>query len=449
MPRVPLLALTLAGGGAAALGSVGGAAAQVVAESTLRATISQSIEADTNYDLDADSPGTTYYGDTRLGVQVIRNTDTRQLLLDVSTGLRPIKRPEEDFELNLADPSSAGFAYAQEFANAAFNIDLGARVQRVDRLRFDEFLLPGDDIPLLPEDVTTIRQDALERRLDLDAGFTLGTSSPSSLGVRLQASDVDYTGDESEELTARTAGEADAVWRLRVGPVLSGAVLARYAYEDADNPEESQIEESEVDLGVIYEPSEALSLTVGAGYATRTLRETDPVTGERTDVEDDGGISLRALGQYQTEENSFGFNTRYTTAAPEARFEGSLNASFTLPRSSITARVFQDFGFGAEEAEEERRVTGASLGYNYTINSLSTVGLSISAANSVAAGGGDEDDEDGDRNQVELTAQYNRSLTALVAASLGYQLTQRFEDPDDLTSHRVFFQIGRTFETGL
>ena len=55
MRRVSLVALTLAGAGTLQ-GAIHGAAAQdapVVAESTLTATISQSIEADSNYNLDA------------------------------------------------------------------------------------------------------------------------------------------------------------------------------------------------------------------------------------------------------------------------------------------------------------------------------------------------------------------------------------------------------------
>ena len=94
-----------------------------MSELTLTATISQSIEADTNYNLDADSPGTTYLGDTRVGLGLMQETETQSLGSCSTPASGRCRSPSEDFEFVVASPSSARFAYDQDFANAAFDIE--------------------------------------------------------------------------------------------------------------------------------------------------------------------------------------------------------------------------------------------------------------------------------------------------------------------------------------
>ena len=85
MRATPLAVLAVAG--AAGLGPV---AAQGLGESLLRLTLSQSVEADSNYNLDVDSPGTSYFGDTRLGVDLVQETTTQRFALGIDTGLRAL-----------------------------------------------------------------------------------------------------------------------------------------------------------------------------------------------------------------------------------------------------------------------------------------------------------------------------------------------------------------------
>jgi len=455
--RAPLAALLLASGAVTPT-----ATAQGLSESTLTARISQSVEADSNFNLDPESPGTTYFGDTRIGVSLSQAAPDQRLRFNVTTGLRPIKQPDQDFEWNVASPSSARLAFTQDFANNAFDISAGARLRRVEGQFIDETLdpfdpfddpafdpldtetplpdLPVDDLDALPDDVNVIAEDALEQRYDINTGFVTGTNAPSSLGFRLRATSIDYSGDDADQFTARTSADGEILWRLRLNPVLSSAVFAGYRYQEADNESETQIQEAEFDLGVIYEPREELEFTLGAGYSDRQQRRT--VGGERV-TEDDTGVVLRGNVRYLTPDFVLGANARVTTAAPSQRFSGDLRAVYRQPRGRLTARAFQDFALGSDFGDE-RRVTGLGLGYTYSINALSDVGLNLNARNSSPA---EDESDDGDRNQVDITARYSRNLTSLVSASLGYTLRQRFDDPDDATSHRVFFEIGRSFVT--
>lgn len=463
MRRAHLAALVLAGG-AAVPAVIPTATAQGLSESILRTTISQSLEADSNFDLDADSPGTTYFGDTRIGVSLLQSAPTQSLRFNFNTGLRPIKKPDEDFEWNVASPSAARLNFNQDFANNAFDISAGARLRRVDGQFFDETAdpfdpfdptspfdpldpevplpdLPADELDALPDDVDLITDDVLEQRYDVNTGFVTGTNAPSSLGFRLRATAIDYSGDNADQFTARSSADGEALWRLRLNPVLSGAVFAGYRYQEADNDQDTQIQEAELDLGVIYEPSEELEFTLGAGYSGREERRT--VDGERT-TEDNTGVVLRGNVRYLAPDFVLGANARFTTAAPEQRFSGDLRATYRMPRSRLTARAFQDFALGSDFGDE-RRITGLGLGYTYSVNALSNIGLNLDASNSAAADS--DEDDDGDRSQVDVTARYSRNLTSLVSGSLGYTLRQRFDDPDDATSHRVFFRISRAFQT--
>ena len=224
-------------------------------------------------------------------------------------------------------------------------------------------------------------------------------------------------------------------------PVLSSIVAAGYEYQQADDDFDTEINNTEFDLGVVYEPSEELSVTVGGGYANRQERST-PANGPRT-TQDNSGIALRLLADYEAEYLDFSLTTRYTNAAPSSRFSGDFRIRYDLPRGGITARAFQNYGLGSEG--DDRRVTGVGLGYSLQVNSVSTLLFDFNAANSASA---DDDSDDPDRSRLDFTAQYTRNFTQLVAASVGYTLTQRYEDPEDATSNRVFFQIGRSFVTG-
>ena len=135
-------------------------------------------------------------------------------------------------------------------------------------------IIEGDPAdPDVPDTLDQVDRDTREYRYDADIGFTGGTSSPSTWGVRILANTFDYD-ETGSNLTPRTTVNPQANWQLRLTPVLSGALFGGYYYYNADNRQETEIRVAEADAGVIYEPSEVLRLGVGLGYADRRREET-------------------------------------------------------------------------------------------------------------------------------------------------------------------------------
>ena len=444
--RAALAALTLAG-------AAGAAAAQTVAPpievapaetveaqqgATLTTTISQSVEADTNYNLDDPSPGTSYYGDSRIALDYLNQTPTQVFALGLDTGLRPLWEAGQDFEVVVADPSTAFLSYAQEGANTAFDADLRARLRQVNaRLLFDE-----EDLPVA-DPLDQGRTDSYQQRYDADIGFVIGTASPSSYEFRVLASDIDYSNAEDTNLAPNQSIEGQAIWTLAITPVFSTALFGSYFYYTADDDQDTELNVAEAEAGLVYNPSETFRVRGGLGYADRHREGTNVITGERETVQDNQGVTARADIRWILPDFSLFGNARWSAAAPNSRLSGAAAAAYRLARGQVSGRVFQDYVTTGQG--DEARVTGAEIGLTRDINTISRVGFDVAYATQVNV----DDPDEPDINRTDLTLRYGYDFTEAITAEVGYTFRNRIEDPEDATSNRVYFVIGRTFVTGL
>lgn len=402
---------------------------------TLTTTLSQSLVADTNYDLDDPSPGTSVYGDTRVTLDYFKETSTQTLALGLDTGLRSLAEADEDFEFVLASPSTANIDYTHEGADTAFDAGFRIRSRRVDYTGAIDIDGPGVD------DLGTVEDDSVEYRSDADIGFALGTNSPSTYEFRLAATNFDYNEDTGRDnLVPRRSIVGEATWSLRITPVLSTVVFGSYYYYTADNTLEDEVRVAEGDIGLAYQPSENLRIRGGFGYADREREQT--IGGVRDTTEHDTGPTVRGDLRYVLPSMTILADARYTTAAPENRFSGTLRGVYNLQRGQITGRIFQRYG--GNQGGGDSRVTGIGLGITHELTRVSSLAFDASYATQV-----DEEGDDPDIDRTDLTASYIHSLTETVSAEIGYGFRHRIEDPDDATSNRFFVVIGKTFETGL
>lgn len=407
----------------------------VVGGPLFSATVSQSFELDTNLDLADPRPGTSYFTDSRLALSLLNETPTQVFALDLDTGVRALWQADEDFEFTFASPTTATAAFAQEWASGMVDSQFRFRQTRVDFDRpLDDFLDPDLGVPLLPDDPDQREDDTTQRRYDANVDLELATDAPSSYAFGLAASRIDYS-DVSLDLIPRDTVAADATWSLQLTPLVASALSARYFYYIADNPEETEIRETEVDAGLIYSPNERLQVGAGLGYVVREQEE----FGET--VEDDSGIAVRGTLRYDFDEFVVNGSVRVTTAAPETRLSGDLRFVYPLINSWVTGRIFQDYTGGS--AGDEIRITGAGLGLLREINTDSRVAFDFAASR--RANQDDPDDPDVDR--LEFTSTYSHDFTDVVTGDIGYRFSSLEEDPDSAVGHAVFVEISRSFQT--
>ena len=453
MRRASLAALTLAG--AAAAVPLGGAVAQqrmpfpplplpVEAEvqPVLSFSLSQSLEADSNYDLDEDPAGTTYYGETRFAVDYLRDIDTRRLGVGLDTGLRGVDQPEQDFDWIAASPSTGYLDYRIEGVDTLLDASLAARSRIVDTT--STLFIEGDPTdPSVPDTLEQVNLDAREYRYDANIGFTGGTTSPSTWGVRVLATSFDYDKETTDDLAPRVTVNPQANWQLQLTPVLSGALFGGYYYYNADDTGNTEVRVGEADAGVVYDPSEVLSLGVGLGYADRKREQ--EVNGLRETVDHEKGPVLRANLRYTLPEATVVGNVRWTTASAEDNhFSGTLGGFYALPRGVLSGSIYQ-LATG-DSAGNEVRVTGAAIGLEHEVNSVSRIGLDFAWATQVSL---ESEFESPDITRTDFVVSYAYDITAAVSAEVGYNYRTRDEDPIDADGHRVYLLLGRSFETGL
>jgi hypothetical protein len=457
MPRLSLAALSLAAAAGIPLGLARPAAAQTVAPeaavltpgrteappqgATMTATVSQSVETDSNYNLDDPSPGQSYYGDTRIGLAYENPTPNRTLTFGFDTGIRPLWQAGESFEVVVASPSTAYFTYGREGADTLFNLELNARTRQVNANTANFVDTTGDNIP---DTLQRGNTNSLEQRYNADIGLTLGTNSPSSYEFRLFATSLNFSNNEDTSLTPNNTVEGQALWTLAITPVFSTAVFGGYTYVNADDPQNSEVNIAEAEAGLVYQPSEVLRVRGGLGYADRhRTGVVDTATGETGTIQDNAGLTMRGDLRYLLPSFTLTGNVRWTAAAPSERLTGAIVGTYILPRGRVTGQVFQNYVAGRNGDEE--RVTGASFGVTRDINTVSRVGVDFAYTTQVNQDVTDEPDID----RTTLTVSYGYDFTEAITGELGYSFSNRVEDPENASSNRFYFVIGRDFVTGL
>ena len=453
MRRGSLAALLLAGtaGGAAfaqgmgGLGPVAQAVNQTLTQEadlgqSLTATISEQVTADSNYQLDDPSPGTSTYADTRLILGYANNTPTQTFALGVNTGLRALWEAGQSFDWVLASPTGARAAYTNEWSDGLFDASLNYRQRQANTVL---------DVPVdtdnngVVDNLDQLTGNDREMRYDANLGVVWGTSTPSSYGLRLLATKFDYS-DQSDNQVPRTTVEGLGNWNLQLNPVWSSQVLVDLLNYQADNPTDTELDFAEVTAGAIYQPSENFQLNAGVGWAKR--KRYDTIAGDRETTQNNTGPSVRGGFSYVTDDLTFLGNANYTTAAPDPQLSGTIRAVYALPNGRLAGRLFQNYT-GADTGGQEARVTGVGIGWLHNINEVSSFGLDFAWAVQENVDDTLNNPTQPDIHRANVTATYSHSITNSVSADIGYRFRQRVEDPQDAVSHAVFIALAKTFET--
>ena len=306
-----------------------------------------------------------------------------------------------------------------------------------------------DEPGALPDDVTLITNNTFEQRYDLDTGFVTGTNSASSLGFRLRASERRLLGRQPRRL--RPAHRRRGRRRLAAAPqpgavergdrrLQPGGRRRRRGHQDHD------------DRG---RPRPDLPAARGA-LGDRRHRLRHPRAGAddrrasgrrpRTTPASRSGRSPTTRPRILV----FALNARYTTAAPNPRFSGDFRIGYQQLRSADLRPGVPGLRprLGRRRPPPHRRRGRLRLQLQLDLGLPARLPHRRQRQRRRRRRRSSSRSTTRTARQLDFTAQYNHAFTPVITGSVGYRLTQRYEDPGDATSHRVFLQIGRSFVTG-
>jgi hypothetical protein len=403
------------------------------------AEISQRFEADSNYNLDDPSPGTSYFADTRFAFGVLSETPSQVFALDFDTGIRALWEAEQDFEFTVASPSTATLAYAQEWSGGGLDSRFRFRQNRVDYTQFDFLIDPDSPVP---DDPSQREEDALERRYDAVIGLEFATQSRSSYELGLAATRIDYD-ETADDLTPRDTIIGDATWSLQLTPLFATDLTGTYLYYEADDDENTLINEAQATASLVYNPTEVLRTSLGLGWVDRQRRETVTEGGARVrrTTEDESGLVGVGSLRYDFEDFLVNANLRLTNVNVDndLRLTGDVRVVYPLQNSLVTARVFQRYAGGS--TGDEVLITGAGIGLLRELDAVSRVEFDVAASRRQ-----EQENDDPDTDRLEFNAVYSYDFTERLTGDIGYRY--RYLDEDDTaSSNAVFVQISRAFET--
>jgi hypothetical protein len=439
--------------------------------------ISSTLSATDNYDLRPDDAESSELFDTRLSLGYRNRRANDTLSLDLSGVLRAIEPPRG---ANTVDDRSARLGYQRQGANSALSFGADYSLSSVDaRDPFDRrnrFLLdedlPEDEDPVFEEDPLDETDLSLDRgdRQEIGARFRVETGLNAPLGVVLTGSyrDRSFTDTTDPSLFDSETFDLSGTTRATLTPVTEARVVLRYRDYSADDNQRTDRQTSSVNLGLNQALTQVDTLDVSLGV--RRIETDETIGGTRRPDTETGGIGSLSLSRELTRgsigttfevnqsENGQTMTWQVNRALPLPRGSlafsvgatrnvandivpsGSLEFTHEMPRSTLTASLSQDVR--TSDRSNELRSTRASIGYDYQINALSSVGVSANFAELARSGGPQLDDT----TRADLRATYRYSLTRDWQLSTGYEHRIREEDNvGDASSNRIFLTLQRSF----
>ena len=462
-----------------AAGVLVGSAALAQQGTGMRAVLgfSQGFSADTNRNLSAADPGRSLVSTTNLRFGLRSETRTEQFRLDSGFNARLFDLPDEGRGLRLGSPNLSA-SYRRDGARSG--LALNASFSR-DRLRFrrpledflisvpiiDEDGLPVlddegepvfEDIIVLPEDEEALIGQGRRSRVSLGGRLDLGRGGP--VGTTLTASRTTLRHSDAPTRTDTTRDQFGVTTRLRVSPVTTGRIQLSFSRFEAEDAVRTQRDRIGLRFGIRHEFSRVLVLNASLGPSWIITRQRIPDTREeRRGL--DGNLSLTyslpngtiglSLGATTDQDGTRrSLNLSRSLDLPRGALSGSvgvtrdadgqqratsrLNYRHNLPTGNLSVQASRDFATNVDD--ETEAFTALSVGYNHTINSVSSLSLS---ARYLAR----TDD------RASFTATYRHALTRDWSLNMGYRFDAVERTAGRTRNHGVFLNLSRSFEFGL
>lgn len=429
--------------------------AQEAARTVTTARIATELEFDDNYDLRDDSAGDAVLWNTTIGAGLRANTPVDTLAFDASGVLRIADLPGLGTDTS-ADNPILTLSYDRAVDDSA--VGFFVRGQRADIDFFDPLSDLDEDGNF--DDTTG---GGTRNSLRLGADFTLNTDGPISLTGFGRLSDISYEDTTDPDLEDRRDASLGAEVGFRLSPILRLTTGASVGREEVDDANETERNRWRGDVGLVGELNQRTTLTARIGYSRV---ETDRLSGNETEEGVVGDVQL--VFDERRGQSSIGFSTdldengaRYTlsygksvdwdnaelsatlgvstNADTDARAVGSIDYQLTGRDTQLTLGLRQN----ATTDEDGRNVlnTTGLVRVQRLLTRTSSVGLTVQGGLQRI-----DDDTDETTERLNVTAQYDHSLTEDWSANLGYRYRYSSNTSnEEAVSNAVFVGLQRTF----
>lgn len=426
--------------------------------------ISSTLSATDNYSLRPTNGDSAELFDTRLSFGYANRRAIDALTFDMSGVLRAIEPPGTDSRT--FDSQRARLGYDREGVNSTFGFGADydyTSVDAIDPFEDDRFF---EDDPLDETDLTQDRGD----RQQIGARFSYETGLNDPFGFILSGRyrDRSYSGTTDPDLFDTELYNLSGTARVNISPVTEARLVLRYEDYTADDAVLTDRRTTSASLGLTHALSSTDTFDISVGLQEIETDET--IFGTRRSETEDGVIGSIGFSR-ELASGSIGTTLDLDDSINGQSATWLANRAWLLPRGSveISLGVTSDVDdtirpvgsvdfihrmlrstFSASLSQQvttssqsnELRTTQASLGYDYQINSLSSIGFAADYAEIDRIGSIVPDDT----RRTNLRATYSRSLTADWQLSSGYEYRVREESGTaTATSNRVFLTLQRDF----
>ena len=416
-------------------------------------SVSQRLEYSDNPDLENNGQSDTF-GRTVLRFNLGSAKPTERFSLSFGTDIEEGRNDQSTIDIN---NSNLGIGYTREARNANIQTRFNYRETDVTGDGFDE---------IIDQDGNIINQDdgTLES-YRFNVSGDVGIDAPIGASYGLEYSALRYSDTSDPDLTDRTTFAANGTLNFRLSPRITTQLIGRYSDFDAEgdgvdrettslgvgtqfivNPvlrgnvalTYDRIERSGDEIGTDDGLSLSAGLTQSFKDGTLGLTFSSDVSsnddGRRTFI---GMRRSRDLPRAQSFGYSFGL-TRSDGTGVDPIF--GLDYSYALSDSRISVSLSQSVNTDSDN--EEEIVTSFSGSYEYEVNSLSTLGVTLSFFDRNELG---INANDGQR--VDLSVTYNYALTRDWGLVSGYRhILSKQDDRSDRDSNTFFVGLQRNFD---
>lgn len=437
------------------------AASQEAEPVILTFNVGTEMRADDNYGLNSPSAGTSVFLNHTLGFDLSSQTETQSLDVGASSDFRQGNIRGSNVSTG-SDNEHLYLKYRRETANSRLGV--GATYNSSDVS--STFLLADPDLPF-SSDLIVDRGNLVT--YGANAKLDLGINAPFGVTFTGRHNTREYQNTTSTSLFDSETNAFTATGNLRFSSVLTGTIEAAWDQYTAKDTEGTDRKTTRFGFGLQGSISPVLSFS--ASLSQNHINTDETVGGLRRTTKDDGlsgsfGLTralqngtatARLSNTFSTNGNRVSLVLGRTLDLPSggalsttlgatkndggpSNLIGSLD--YKLERETSAFSVSLSRRYQTSTDEEEIESTSAAVGYDYQINSVANLRLSLDYAEIQ----GDNAATVSQTTRSNFRVIYNRDLASDWVLSGGYEA--RYSDSDTNPSARsnaVFLSLNKSF----